>query len=135
MSPIPLRTSCLTRHPDRQKLARRGRSNSAYPLADELLDIIRPEPVRRVMGAAFVDAGEDVVVAGRLTVRIDIDHGAVDLEQRDHLLDMCVARHESARSSSARISRAESSHLLPVRPWKGSGPGSRPAATSASRLR
>ena len=37
--------------------------------------------------------------------------------------------------SAQGLSRAESSHSLPVRPCQGSGPGSRPAATSASRPR
>src|SRR3954447_6587975 len=57
---------------------------------DELIDIVYPHPVSRIVRPAFVDAREDVVVAGRLAVRVDIDYGAVDLEQRDHLLDMRV---------------------------------------------
>jgi len=35
----------------------------------------------------------------------------------------------------APIWKADSGHTLPVRPWNGSGPGSPPAATSASRPR
>ena len=40
------------------------------------------------MRAAQVDLGEDVLIAKNGAVRIDIDHRAVDLEQRDHLGDM-----------------------------------------------
>jgi hypothetical protein len=42
---------------------------------------------------------------------------------------------ESAIGSSPTISRAGSTHSGPVRPCRGSRPGSRPAATSASRPR
>src|SRR3712207_9523337 len=50
-----------------------------------------------VVGPALVDAGEDVVVARRLAVRVDVDHGAVDLEQGDHLQ---IGEHTSELQSS-----------------------------------
>jgi hypothetical protein len=40
-----------------------------------------------------------------------------------------------SRNSARPLSKAENDHSLPVRPCQGSGPGSRPAATSASRSR
>src|SRR5215203_4467299 len=71
-----------------EPITRHGLSTPRSP--DELVDIVHPESVRRIVRPAFVDTREDVVVAGRLAVGVDIDHGAVDLEQRDHLLDMRV---------------------------------------------
>ena len=52
---------------------------------------------------------------------------------------MAPLRHRRAlnieNKTALVAARAESSYSLPVRPCQGSGPGSRPAATSASRPR
>jgi hypothetical protein len=71
----PLRCHCLTSfHEDE-------RSSS-----DELVDIVCPKPVPAIVGAALLDAREHIVESDRFAIWIDIDHGAIHLEQRDHLV-------------------------------------------------
>lgn len=59
-------------------------------LPNELVDVRFPKPVTDVMRTAFIDTGEHVIVAGRVAIRVDVDHRAVDLEQCDHFFNMGV---------------------------------------------
>src|SRR6185503_6354558 len=58
--------------------------------ADELIDKTGAQPHFFVMGAAKIDLGEDVLIAPYAGIGIDINHPAVDLEQRAHLLHILV---------------------------------------------
>ena len=62
----------------------------AAPSADELIDVVGTEAVLGIVGAAFVDPGEHVVIPGGPAVWVNIDHRAVHLKQRDHLLHVRV---------------------------------------------
>src|ERR1700704_5115450 len=52
---------------------------------DELIDEIGTEAARRVMGTAHLDLREHVFVAGLAAEGVDVNHGAGDMEERDHL--------------------------------------------------
>src|SRR6187402_1420715 len=54
--------------------------------ANEPVHVLGPEATRLVVGAAHRDLGEHILVAERVPVGIDVEHDAVDLEQRDHFL-------------------------------------------------
>ena len=76
-SPIPL-VAPVTR-------TRRPAKSKWHRVADELVGVVGPEADLVVVLAAHVDLREDVLVAGRLAPRIDVDHRRVDGEHRDHL--------------------------------------------------
>src|SRR5919106_1466057 len=59
-------------------------------LPDELVDVRRAEPVRRVVPPAEVHPRMDVVVPDRLPVLVDVDHRPVHLEEREHLGDVRI---------------------------------------------
>ena len=67
---------------------------SGQILADELVDKALAQTDFDIMFAALVDAGEHIVITRAISVRIDIDHRAIDLEHRDHFLDMRI-NHQS----------------------------------------
>src|SRR5438046_10442825 len=49
--------------------------------AHELIDVIHPETARRVMVAAHVDLGEDILVAVLPAFVVEIDHCAAAVEE------------------------------------------------------
>jgi hypothetical protein len=51
-----------------------------------LVDVVCPKLVAAIMSAALLDLREHIVVSDRLSIWVDIDHGAIHLEQRDHLV-------------------------------------------------
>lgn len=59
-------------------------------LPDELIDVTLAKACSDIVLAAFVDAGEDIVKAGAVSVRVAIDHRAIDLKHGDHFLDMRI---------------------------------------------
>src|SRR4029079_15530531 len=59
---------------------------SAARSADELVDVAGAEAARLVVLAAPRDLGVDVFVAGAVAVRVDVDHRAADVQERDHLV-------------------------------------------------
>src|SRR3954447_703108 len=68
----------------------RRRTEGSDALPDQLVDIALAQPDLRVVLAAEVDLGEHVLVPQHRAVRIDVDHRAVHLKQRDHLRHVCL---------------------------------------------
>src|SRR5687767_1494596 len=62
-----------------------ARPASVRTLAYELLDVALAQAHGGVVRARLLQAGEDVFVAVRDALRIDVHEAAVHLEQRDHL--------------------------------------------------
>src|SRR6478736_6647608 len=52
---------------------------------DECVDVRRAEPVVAIMRATHVDLREHVFVARLAVLVVDVDHRALDVEERDHL--------------------------------------------------
>lgn len=61
-----------------------------YPLPNKLIDVIGAESNVRVMRPAFVDPSKDVVITNITTVWVDVNHGAVHLEESNHLFDVWI---------------------------------------------
>ncbi len=90
--------------PRRRTDHRRGRradGAAAARLANEAVDVVGAEADVGVVLAAHVDLGEDVLVAERVPVRIDVEHDAVDLKERDHLGE--VFRHDEGVGLAGRL--------------------------------
>src|SRR5690606_8589623 len=80
-------------HPGGEKTRERTRQMPAHRVGespDELIDVICAKTHRLVVTAAEIDAGEDIVVTHGLAVRVDVDHGAVHLEEGDHFFNIII---------------------------------------------
>ena len=80
--------------------------------ADELVDKIFPQTNCSKMCPAHVYLGEDILVSGRLSPRVDVVHYSVDLEVCDHLVD--IIRDDERMSLSGRLEYVGSGNRLPI---------------------
>jgi len=57
---------------------------------NERIDVVWSQTASGIVRTALGNPGKDIIETRCIPVRIDVDHGPVDLKECDHLIDMWI---------------------------------------------